>query len=223
MPPVKGKKVKNKKVKRKKRVAVKSSRHTAGATPAISGSVPSAAARFDSLPSSGTAARTSHLAASQPAHSAALEAVVSAEPSPPSLTATDVADQLHSAAIHLLRRLRVRDRESGIGPAQLSALSVLVFGGARSLGELADAEQVRPPTMSRIVAGLQRSGLVRRHATADGRRVRLEATPKGVSLMWEGRQRRVESLAKAVGELPENERQQLHNALTLLQQIIRGL
>ena len=162
-------------------------------------------------------------AATQPAHSPALEAVASAEPSPPSLTATDVADKLHSAAIHLLRRLRVRDRESGIGPAQLSALSVLVFGGPRSLGDLADAEQVRPPTMSRIVAGLQRARLVRRHATADGRRVRLEATPKGVSLMWEGRQRRVESLAKAVGQLPENERQQLHNALTLLQQIIRGL
>src|SRR5271170_1239263 len=101
------------------------------------------------------------------------------------LTPTDVADQLHSAAIHLLRRLRVRDRESGIGPAQLSALSVLVFGGPRSLGELADAEQVRPPTMSRIATGLQRSGLVRRHATEDGRRVRLGATAKGVSLMWE--------------------------------------
>src|SRR5258707_3465560 len=65
----------------------------------------------------------------------------------------ETADRLHSAAIHLLRRLRVRDRESGVGPAQLSALSVLVFGGPRSLGELANAEQVRPPTMSRIVAG----------------------------------------------------------------------
>jgi DNA-binding MarR family transcriptional regulator len=135
----------------------------------------------------------------------------------------DVADQLHSAAIHLLRRLRVRDRESGIGPAQLSALSVLVFGGPRSLGELADAEQVRPPTMSRIVAGLERTGLVCRHATEDGRRVRLEATPKGVSLMWEGRRRRVESLANAVGGLPEKEKQQLAEALRLLEQIIRNL
>ena len=150
--------------------------------------------------------------------------IAPAEPlMPAALTPTDVADQLHSAAIHLLRRLRIRDRESGIGPAQLSALSVLVFGGPRSLGELADAEQVRPPTMSRIVAGLQRSRLVRRHATEDGRRVRLEATPKGVSLMWEGRQRRVESLAKAVGGLPENERQQLSQAIQLLQQIIRTL
>src|SRR4249920_3993420 len=80
-----------------------------------------------------------------------------APPSPPAeavpdtdLAALELADQLHSAAIHLLRRLRVRDRESGVGPAQLSALSVLVLGGGpRSLGELAEAEQVRPPTMSR--------------------------------------------------------------------------
>jgi DNA-binding MarR family transcriptional regulator len=163
------------------------------------------------------------LAAPQPVHSPTLEAVASAKPSTPALTATSVADQLHSAASHLLRRLRVRDRESGIGPSQLSALSVLVFGGPRSLGELADAEQVRPPTMSRIVAGLQRARLVRRHATEDGRRVRLEATPKGVILMWEGRQRRVESLSKAVAELPENNQQQLREAITLLQQIIRKL
>jgi DNA-binding MarR family transcriptional regulator len=123
----------------------------------------------------------------------------------------------------LLRRLRVRDRETNVGPAQLSALSVLVFGGPRALGELADAEHVRPPTMSRVVAGLQRSGLVRRHTTEDGRRIRLEATPKGVSLMWEARKRRVESLASAVESLPENERQQLRAALTLLQQVMRNL
>src|SRR5271169_4240460 len=135
----------------------------------------------------------------------------------------ETADRLHSAAIHLLRRLRVRDRESGVGPAQLSALSVLVFGGPRSLGELADAEQVRPPTMSRIVAGLQRARLVRRHATDDARRIRLEATPKGVSLMWEARKRRVESLASAVERLPENERQQLRASLDLIQQVMRNL
>ena len=221
-------------VKRKNRPAPKSSRSIADTTPAGSTSAPFAAAQDDSLPSSGTPAQAGHLATAQRVHSPA-EAVASAQPSsppeanpaagrlPPAVTATDVADQLHSAAIHLLRRLRVRDRESGIGPSQLSALSVLVFGGPRSLGELADAEQVRPPTMSRIVAGLQRARLVRRHATEDGRRVRLEATPKGVSLMWEGRQRRVESLAKAVAELPENNQQQLRDALTLLQQVIRKI
>jgi DNA-binding MarR family transcriptional regulator len=135
----------------------------------------------------------------------------------------EVADQLHSAAIHLLRRLRARDRRSGVGPAQLSALSVLVFGGSRSLGELADAEEVRPPTMSRMVAGLQRAGLIRRHATEDGRRVRLEATAKGKKILWEARKRRVESLAQALALLPETELQQLGEFTSVLQQVIRNL
>lgn len=131
----------------------------------------------------------------------------------------EIADKLHSAAIHLLRRVRVRDRESGIGPAQLSALSVLVFGGPRSLGELADAEQVRPPTMSRIVSGLERSGLVKRHATEDGRRVRLEATAKGTKILWEGRQRRVESLAAALASLGQADAARLRELVELLPEI----
>src|SRR6267378_4424155 len=134
-----------------------------------------------------------------------------------------IADRLHSAAIHLLRRLRVHDRESGVGPAQLSALSVLVFAGPRSLGELADAEQVRPPTMSRIVAGLESAGLVRRHATEDGRRVRLEASAKGTKILQEGRKRRVESLAKALSSLSEEEQQKLGTLTDLLRQVIRNL
>jgi DNA-binding MarR family transcriptional regulator len=135
----------------------------------------------------------------------------------------ETADKLHSAAIHLLRRLRVRDRESGIGPAQLSALSVLVFGGPRSLGELADAEQVRPPTMSRIVTGLERAGLIKRHATDDGRRLRLEATAKGTKILWEGRKRRVESLARALAQLGEAETARLRELAELLPEIVRKI
>src|SRR5438552_16418872 len=71
--------------------------------------------------------------------------------------ATIIADQLHSATIHLLRRVRKQDTATGEGPARVSALSVLVFGGAKTLSELAAAEQVKPSTMSRIVAGLARS------------------------------------------------------------------
>jgi DNA-binding MarR family transcriptional regulator len=141
----------------------------------------------------------------------------------PAGKATETADRLHSAAIHLLRRLRVRDRESGVGPAQLSALSVLVFGGPRSLGELAEAEQVRPPTMSRIVAGLERSGLVKRRKTEDGRRVRLEASAKGTKILQEGRKRRVESLANALSVLSDSERQRLAELVDVLQQIIPKL
>src|SRR6266403_190519 len=135
----------------------------------------------------------------------------------------EAADRLHSAAIHLLRRLRVRDRESGVGPAQLSALSVLVFGGPRSLGALADAEQVRPPTMSRIVAGLERAGLVKRRKTEDGRRVRLEASARGTKILQEGRLRRVESLAKALYALSEKEQKLLGQLVELMQRVIRNL
>lgn len=142
------------------------------------------------------------------------------EPSPELLEA---ADKLHSAAIHLLRRLRVRDRESGIGPAQLSALSVLVFGGPRSLGELADAEQVRPPTMSRIVSGLAAARLVKRESTEDGRRVRLVATAKGAKILWQGRKRRVESLAHALAALGEAERGRLRELSELLPEIVRRI
>ena len=141
----------------------------------------------------------------------------------PSLEAIRVADRLHSAAIHLLRRLRVRDLASGIGPAQLSALSVLVFGGPRSLGELAEAEQVRPPTMSRIVAGLERDGLVRRHVTEDKRRVRLEATSGGTKILQEGRNRRVQSLAAALNPLGEVELKHLGELIGLLESVLRRL
>jgi DNA-binding MarR family transcriptional regulator len=207
-------------VKRQNRSARKPSQPVE-VTPALSASASVPA--VDPLPASGATAQAARLAPRERAPLRTAEESTVAEPSRSSLVATEIADQLHSAAIHLLRRLRVRDRESGIGPAQLSALSVLVFGGSRSLGELADAEQVRPPTMSRIVAGLERSRLIRRHSTEDGRRVRLEATPKGVSLMWEGRKRRVQSLATALAALPENGREQLRGALKLLQQVLRDL
>jgi DNA-binding MarR family transcriptional regulator len=134
--------------------------------------------------------------------------------------AEEIANRLHSAAIHLLRRVRVSDQAAGIGPAQLSALSVLVFGGARSLGELAEAEQVKPPTMSRIVVGLEREGLLRRRKTDDKRRMLLEATAKGHKVLQQGRKRRVESLAAAVRSLAPGEIDHLTELAGLLEKII---
>src|SRR5215813_15573104 len=102
----------------------------------------------------------------------------------------DLADQLHSAAIHLLRLVRVQDTASGLGPARLSALSVIVFGGPASLNHLARAEQVRPPTMSRIVDALEAEGLARRRANPQDRRaVLIAATEKGIKILQEGRRR----------------------------------
>ena len=132
-----------------------------------------------------------------------------------------VADRLHSAAIHLLRQVRVKDVASGIGPARLSALSVLVFGGPCSLKQLADAEQVRPPTMTRIVQGLEREGLARRESTSDRRRSRIVPTARGVRVLQQGRKRRVDFLASKMRHLSAAEVEQLDRAVELIRRLLR--
>ena len=134
-----------------------------------------------------------------------------------------VADRLHSAAIHLLRRVRKQDVATGEGPARLSALSVLVFGGPKTLGGLAAAEQVKPPTMSRIVAGLARSRLVEITADPeDARRMHIRATPKGVRLLQKGRQLRIAYLADHLDALTPAELAQLGQAVEILQRLLQN-
>ena len=138
-------------------------------------------------------------------------------------TAVVVADRLHSAAIHLLRRPRREDAAAGIGPARLSALSVLVFGGPLSLGKLAAAEQVRPPTMTRIVAALEAEGLVaRRPDPRDARQVVLRATREGGRVLQEGRRRRIEALARRLRPLEARQLATLARAAGLIDQVLRG-
>jgi DNA-binding MarR family transcriptional regulator len=132
-----------------------------------------------------------------------------------------LADRLHSAAIHLLRRLRKQDVATGEGPARLSALSVLVFAGPKTLGELAAAEQVKPPTMSRMVAGLARSRLVEITADPhDARRKRIRATPKGTRLLHKGRRLRIAALAVHLDSLAPQHRLQLAEAVEVLQGLL---
>lgn len=132
-----------------------------------------------------------------------------------------VADRLHSTAIHLLRRLRRQDIATGEGPARLSALSVLVFGGPKTLGELAAAEQVKPPTMSRIVSGLARGLLVAIEADPkDHRRMHIRATPKGQKLLQKGRELRIVYLASHLKELSAGELSRLAEAVDILGRIL---
>jgi len=134
------------------------------------------------------------------------------------------ADRLHSAAIHLLRRLRREDAQSGLSAPRLSALSVLVFGGPLTLGELANAEQVRPPTMTRLVTALEADGLVTREPDAsDGRLTRIRATPNGRTLLLRGRARRVAALTAEVRALAPDEREVLDAAVTILEGVIDRL
>jgi DNA-binding MarR family transcriptional regulator len=135
----------------------------------------------------------------------------------------DLADRLHSSAIHLLRRLRREDDASGLPAPQLSALSVIVFAGPVTLGELAHAEQVRPPTITRLVDKLEAAGLVDRVPDPVDRRIsRVEATAKGVKLLYDGRRRRVASLAASLRGLPAKERAALSKAVPILERVVRA-
>jgi DNA-binding MarR family transcriptional regulator len=135
---------------------------------------------------------------------------------------SEVADRLHSAAIHLLRHARKQDVLAHQGPARLSALSVLVFGGPMALGQLAAAEQVKAPTMSRIVAGLKRSGLARiEKDTKDARRIRVTATAKGQRLLQLAKKRRVQLLADTLSSLSEPEMDTLRRAAALIELAVR--
>lgn len=135
-----------------------------------------------------------------------------------------LARRLHSHAIHLLRRVRREDAALGVSPARLSALSVIGFGGPCTLGELAAAEQVRPPTMSRIVDAMEREGLaVREPDPADGRLTRVAATERGVALLMEGQSRRAGRLAAALERLSPEEFETVERATALLDRVIDDL
>ena len=135
----------------------------------------------------------------------------------------DTAGRLHAAAIHLLRRLRREDAASGLPPARLSALSVLVFGGPATVTALAAAEQVQVPTMTRVVQALEADGLVRREPVPGDRRgARLVATPRGRRMLEEGRRRRVARLAADLAALPGVERRALDRAVDILERLGGG-
>ena len=132
----------------------------------------------------------------------------------------DVANRLHSAAIHLLRRARRVDAESYLPAPQLSALSVVVYGGPITLGALATAEQVRPPTMTRLIAAMEESGLVARASDQTDRRiVRISATPKGKKLLEAGRNRRIAVIADALAALPDTDLRAIDQAMDAIEKI----
>jgi DNA-binding MarR family transcriptional regulator len=130
----------------------------------------------------------------------------------------EVADRLHSASIHLLRRVRRVDEASGLSAARLSALSVVVFGGPTTLGGLARAEQVTAPTMSKLVDALEREGLVTREADErDGRAVLVRPTGEGERILVEGRRRRIEELAGLFRDLSPDELEVLGDAAAIVE------
>ena len=133
----------------------------------------------------------------------------------------ELSAKVHSAALHLLRRLAQEDRASGVSAPRLSALSVLVFGGPRTIGALAVAEGVTAPTMTRLVAAMAGDGLVERlEDPADRRVVRVRATELGRGLLLAGRDRRVAALGSMLGPLTPKERRRLDQAASIIEAML---
>jgi DNA-binding MarR family transcriptional regulator len=134
-----------------------------------------------------------------------------------------VADRLHSAALHLLRRLRTEDDALGVSPPRLSALSVVVYAGPIPIGSLAATEGVAAPTMSRLVDGLEREGLVVREPDpSDARGVLVRATPKGQRILAKGRTQRVRALASGLERLSAEELAAIGRGAELIERVTRG-
>ena len=139
----------------------------------------------------------------------------------PAVPDDELAARVHAAALHLLRRLAQDDRATGVSAPRLSALSVLVFGGPRTIGELAGLAGVTPPTMTRLVAAMVADGLVDRlDDPADRRVVRIQASATGRTLLLAGRDRRVATLAAMIKPLTPKERRRLDAAASLLESIL---
>jgi DNA-binding MarR family transcriptional regulator len=130
---------------------------------------------------------------------------------------------MHSAALHLLRRLRTHDEAMGITAARASALSVAVFAGPVTLGKLAKAEQVSAPTITRLVVAMEEEGLLKREPDAKDRRVVwIRPTPKGARLLQDGRRRRVDAFARELATLDEESLSIVGRAADILAQLGRA-
>lgn len=132
----------------------------------------------------------------------------------------NTANSLHSLSIHLLRRARIADKESGLSPERLSLLSVLTYAGPQSVNALSRIESVSAPAISRIVTALEALKLAKRQrSSADARTVIIQATAKGRKLMETGRRRRLEYIAEELKKLNAQDKTQLKKISAILEKL----
>ena len=133
---------------------------------------------------------------------------------------TDTAARLRRAVTHLHRRLR-QNSLGGTSPAQASALSTVERLSRPSLGELAAAEQVQPPTITRVVRDLVALGMLDRLGDPDDRRcVRVTLTARGRRELATIRPRKNESLERTLAALSPAERSRAGRLVDLLETIV---
>lgn len=132
----------------------------------------------------------------------------------------DTARAVRLGVMRLARRLRVERDGNDLTFNQLAALGTLGRCGPLTVGEIAAHENVKPPSMTRTVAGLEEAGLVtRRPSETDGRQVVVELTDRAVQVMDDDRARRTAWLAQRLGDLPPADVELLARVAPLLEQL----
>ncbi|HKF87799.1 MAG TPA: MarR family transcriptional regulator [Propionibacteriaceae bacterium] len=139
-------------------------------------------------------------------------------------TIAGLASALRPSVLRLARRLRqLRDESLDLNSNQLSVMSVLLNSGDQLMGELAAAEKVQPPSMTRIVNGLEERGfVVRRPDSQDRRQCVVALTPSGRDVLLANRRRRDAWLAARIAELSPAERDVLRRAVEILDKVNAG-
>jgi DNA-binding MarR family transcriptional regulator len=134
----------------------------------------------------------------------------------------DLAARLASLGTVLQRQLAQADVGEGLTRARLSVLALLVLGGPRRLGELAAAERVRPPTMTRLVQAMETDGWVERTPDpADRRSIIIRATTAGEAQLEQSRRQQLAPLADAIAALDTADRHTLGESVDLLERLLR--
>jgi DNA-binding MarR family transcriptional regulator len=141
---------------------------------------------------------------------------------PRGLDRSTLADRLHSLAIHLLRRIRRGDDAAGLSAPRLSALSVVIYRGPISLTELARAEGVTAPTMTRLVQALVKAGLVEKTVNeSDNRVVQLRPTEAGRRTLEMARAERLAAMRELLDRLTPEEALTVERAVGALEPHLR--
>jgi DNA-binding MarR family transcriptional regulator len=133
----------------------------------------------------------------------------------------EMAARMRLAILRLSRRLR-QQVAGGVTSSQVSALATVERLGTPTLGELASSEQVQPPSMTKIVVGLESAGLVaRQEDDSDGRIVRVKLTADGRRTLARSRSLRNAYLVRRLRRLSDEDRAALEDAVRLLEHLVQ--
>ncbi len=136
-------------------------------------------------------------------------------------TEAGLSSALRISIMRLSRRLRnEREAVDDLSANALAVLGTLFRHGAMTIGELAAAEKVQPPSMTRTVAALGRRGLVQRSPHGSDRRVvMVSLTEAAHQVVAESRRRKEAWLNHRLRELTPAERRTLREAAPILERL----